>query len=66
MADLYSLMHREAGPLATFTTRAEAKAELAAVLDDEPTWVDDLGVEPFELVIRRLPVTDVAFARRLR
>ena len=26
MADLYSLMHREAGPLATFTTPAEAEA----------------------------------------
>jgi len=26
MADLYSLVHREAGPLATFTTPAEAEA----------------------------------------
>ena len=34
MADLYSLMHREAGPLATSTTPAEAEAELEAVLED--------------------------------
>ena len=36
--DLYSLMHREAGPLATFTTPAEAEAELEAVVEDEPAW----------------------------
>ena len=51
MADLYSLMHREAGPLATFTTPAEAEEELAAVLEDEPDWRPDLWVEPFELVV---------------
>jgi len=32
VADLYSLVHREAGPVSTFTTREEAEAELAAVL----------------------------------
>lgn len=51
MADLYSLVHSEAGPLSTFTTREEAEAELAAVLEDEPDWLPDLWVEPFELVV---------------
>jgi len=36
VADLYSLVHRDAGPVSTFTTRGEAEAELAAVLEDEP------------------------------
>jgi len=51
MADPYSLMHREAGPVSTFTTREEAEAELEAVLEDEPTWRPDLWVEPFGLVV---------------
>ena len=51
MADLYSLVHREAGPVATFTTVAEAEAELKAVLEDEPAWRPDLWVEPFEVVV---------------
>ena len=49
MPDLYSLVHREAGPLATFTTREEADLELLSVLDDEPGWVGDLAIETFEL-----------------
>ena len=36
VADLYSLVHREAGPVSTFLTREEAEAELEAVLEDEP------------------------------
>lgn len=51
MADLYSLVHREAGPLSTFTTLEEAEAELAAVLEDEPGWLPELWVEPFVLVV---------------
>jgi hypothetical protein len=31
------LVHAEAGPLATFTTREDAEAERAAVLRDEPS-----------------------------
>ena len=57
MADLYSLVHRDAGPIATFTKREEAEAELAAVLEDEPGWVDDLWVEPFELVVTPRPIS---------
>lgn len=38
----------EAGPLATFMTKAEAEAALEAVLEDEPAWVGDVWVEPFE------------------
>jgi len=45
------LVHREAGPVSTFTTRDEAEAELAAVLEDEPDWRPDLWVEPFRLVV---------------
>ena len=51
MADLYSLVHREAGPVSTFTTREEAEAELAAVLEDEPRWVAYLWIEPFTLTL---------------
>ena len=39
VADLFSLVHREAGPVSTFTTREEANDELEAVLRDEPTWL---------------------------
>ncbi len=35
MADLYSLVHRDTGPVSTFLTREEAEAELEAVLEDE-------------------------------
>jgi hypothetical protein len=51
MPDLYSLVGRDVGPLATFLTREEAEADLAAVLDDEPGWEGELWVEPFELVV---------------
>ena len=51
MADLYVLVHREAGPDSTFTTRVEAEAELAAVLEDEPDWRPDLWVESFQLIV---------------
>ncbi len=32
MAELYTVRHREAGPLTTFTTREDAERELAAFL----------------------------------
>ena len=51
MADPYLLVHREAGPLATFMTWQEAVDELRDVLSDEPTWSGDLWIEPFELVV---------------
>lgn len=51
MADLYSLVHEEAGPVSTFTTMAEAVRELHAVLADEPDWIRRLWTEPFELVV---------------
>ncbi len=42
MADLYSVMHREVGPLATFTSYEDAERELERVFGDEPTWLRDL------------------------
>jgi hypothetical protein len=48
---LYSLVHGDAGPVATFTTEAEAQRELEAVLRDEPDWIEDLSIEPFELIV---------------
>jgi hypothetical protein len=51
MADLHSLVHREAGPVSTFMTREEGADELAAVLTDEPDRLPDLRVVPFELVV---------------
>jgi hypothetical protein len=51
VADLYSRVHREAGPLRTFTTREDAEAELERVFGDEPTWASELWVEPFEVVV---------------
>ena len=49
VADLYSLVHRDFGPISTYTTLAEAEDELAAVREDESDWLPDLGVEPFVL-----------------
>ena len=51
MPDFYSLVHCDAGPLETFETREEAERELARVVKDEPTWADDLWIEPFEMVL---------------
>jgi hypothetical protein len=50
MADLYSLIHVDHGPVSTFLTREEAEQELADVLGDEPMWAGDVCVEGFELV----------------
>ena len=50
MADLYSVMHRRAGPVATFTTYEAAELELEDLLHEEPTWIAELWIEPFELV----------------
>jgi hypothetical protein len=51
LADLYALVHRNFGPVSTFGTREDAKQELDDVLRDEPTWADDLWIEPFVLVV---------------
>ena len=51
MTDLYSLVHREHGPVSTHTTLEEAEKDLAAVLEDEPDWTSDLSIEAFELVV---------------
>lgn len=50
-ADMYSLVHADFGPIATFTARHEAEDELAAVLRDEPGWADVLTIEPFQVAI---------------
>lgn len=52
VAALYSLVHREEGPIATFTPLDEAEAELRAVLEDEPDSLLDLWVEPSEFVVK--------------
>jgi hypothetical protein len=46
MPDLWSLVHREYGPIQTFIIREEAERKLADVLRDEPDWADKLSVEP--------------------
>ena len=48
-ADLYSLVHREYGPISTSETRTKAEEDLAAVLADEPGWEPDLSVEVFQV-----------------
>jgi hypothetical protein len=50
---LWSLVHRDAGPVCTFLTEDEAERERDLVLRDEPGWADDLWVEPFQLEITR-------------
>ena len=47
MPDLWSLVHREYGPLDAFLTREEAEQALRDVVRDEPGWANDLSVEPF-------------------
>jgi hypothetical protein len=49
---LYSLVHRESGPVATYATEEQAQRTLEAVLRDEPDWVDDIYVEAFEFVVQ--------------
>ncbi len=51
MADLYTVMHREVGPVAAFVTWDEAVAELERVFGDEPTWLRDLWIEPFDVLV---------------
>ena len=51
MNELYSLVHREVGPVSTFLTKQEATEALLRVLDDEPSWRADMTVEPFTLVV---------------
>jgi hypothetical protein len=50
-ADLYSVMHREVGPLATFTSYEDAEREVERAFGDAPTSIRDLSIEPFELVV---------------
>ena len=51
MADLYALVHAEAGPLRTFLTAEEAEEGRMAMLRDEPACMPDLWVEPFVLLV---------------
>jgi hypothetical protein len=51
MADAYAVVHRDAGPVSTFTTGEDADQELTEVLRDEPTWADDLWIESVELIV---------------
>jgi hypothetical protein len=57
VGELYSLVHREDGPLRTFATakwtrRSWNEEELERVFGDEPAWVGTMRVESFELVVR--------------
>ena len=49
--ELHSIVHREAGPVATFLTRDEAEEELKAIVLDEPDWAPDLWIELFNLIV---------------
>lgn len=51
MEIMYSLVHCEAGPLATFLTKQEASRALLAALRDEPSLRGDLVVEVFTLIV---------------
>lgn len=51
MRDLYSVVHRECGPVSTFVTLREAERELAHMLADEPAWAGELWVEPFTVEV---------------
>lgn len=51
MADLYSLVHEDGGPVATFTRIDDAVRKLYAVLRDEPTWITRMWIEPFMLSV---------------
>jgi hypothetical protein len=54
-SDLWSVVHREFGPICTLLTREEAERELEGMLRDEPDWADKLGVEPFSFRVARRP-----------
>jgi hypothetical protein len=45
MGVLFTLVHRERGPLATFDTPAEAAQEMVRVVQGEPEWLHDLRIE---------------------
>ena len=48
---IYSLVHREAGPLATFLTKHEANWTIIEALRDEPSLRGSIAVETFQLVV---------------
>lgn len=45
MAVLFTLVHREAGPLAAFDTPAEAAKEMVRVVQGAPELLADLRIE---------------------
>jgi len=55
VADLYALVHRDAGPVETYLTAEEAVEAMQEVLRDEPTWWPDLWVEPFSFEVSDTP-----------
>lgn len=48
---LYVIMHRDDGPVGSFLTPYEAGRALATMLLEEPERLDDVWLEPFELVV---------------
>ena len=51
MAELYVLVHRECGPIATFLTARDANDALMDFVEDEPGSAGDVFVEPFDAVV---------------
>ncbi len=49
MDEMWVLVHREGGPVQTFMSRDEAERVRDAVIADEPSWAEDVTIEPFEL-----------------
>ena len=48
---LYVIRHREDGPIGSYLTPYAAGHALAMMLLDDPERVDDVWLEPFELVV---------------
>ena len=48
---LYVIMHREHGPIGSFLTPYAAGRAMATMLLEEPDRLDDVWLEPFELVV---------------
>jgi hypothetical protein len=48
---LYVIRHREAGAIGAYLTPYDAGRALALMLLDDPERLDDVWLEPFELVV---------------
>ncbi len=48
---LYVIRHREHGPIGSYLTPYDAGRALASMLLEDPDRLDDVWLEPFELVV---------------